>query len=99
MSSPDEEAGFVVGVSYEPIQKLLIPIQGLPYPLKSVTVSFDIPYGSVSVTKTDAGTGKVLAGATFDLISGSTVIQSMTTGADGVAIQDGGLYKLVYTIG
>ena len=84
MSSPDEEAGFVVGVSYEPIQKLLIPIQGLPYPLKSVTVSFDIPYGSVSVTKTDAGTGKVLAGATFDLISGSTVIQSMTTGADGV---------------
>ena len=30
MSSPDEEAGFVVGVSYEPIQKLLIPIQGLP---------------------------------------------------------------------
>lgn len=84
MSSPDEEAGFVVGVSYEPIQKLLIPIQGLPNPLKSVTVSFDIPYGSVSVTKTDAGTGKVLTGATFDLISGSTVIQSMTTGADGV---------------
>lgn len=84
MSSPDEEAGFVVGVSYEPIQKLLIPIQGLPYPLKSVTEPFDIPYGSVSVTKTDAGTGKVLAGATFDLISGSTVIQSMTTGVDGV---------------
>ena len=84
MSSPDEEAGFVVGVPYEPIQKLLIPIEGLPYPLQSVTVSFDIPYGSVSVTKTDANTGKVLAGATFDLISGSTVIQSMTTGADGV---------------
>ena len=84
MSSPDEEAGFVVGVSHEPIQKLLIPIQGLPNPLKSVTVSFDIPYGAVSVTKMDAGTGNVLAGATFDLISGSTVIQSMTTGADGV---------------
>ena len=84
MSSPDEEAGFVVGVPYEAIQKLLIPIEGLPYPIKSVTVSFDIPYGSVSVTKTDAGTGKVLVGATFDLISGSTVIQSMTTGADGV---------------
>ena len=84
MSSPDEEAGFVVGVPYEAIQKLLIPIQGLPYPIKSVTVSFDIPYGSVSVTKTDFNTGKVLAGATFDLISGSTVIQSMTTGADGV---------------
>lgn len=84
MSSPDEEAGFVVGVPYEPIQKLLIPIEGFPYPLKSVTVSFDIPYGSVFVTKTDAGTGKVLAGATFDLINGSTVIQSMTTGMDGV---------------
>lgn len=84
MSSPDEEAGFVVGVPYEAIQKLLIPIEGLPYPIKSVTVSFDIPYGSVSVTKTDFNTGKVLAGATFDLISGSTVIQSMTTGADGV---------------
>ena len=84
MSSPDEEAGFVVGVPYEAIQKLLIPIQGLPYPIKSVTVSFDIPYGSVSVTKTDFNTGKVLAGATFDLISGSNVIQSMTTGADGV---------------
>ena len=84
MSSPDEEAGFVVGVPYEAIQKLLIPIEGLPYPIKSVTVSFDIPYGSVSVTKSDFNTGKVLAGATFDLISGSTVIQSMTTGADGV---------------
>ena len=84
MSSPDEEAGFMVGVPYEAIQKLLIPIQGLPYPIKSVTVSFDIPYGSVSVTKTDFNTGKVLAGATFDLISGSAVIQSMTTGADGV---------------
>ena len=84
VSSPDEEAGFVVGVPYEAIQKLLIPIEGLPYPIKSVTVSFDIPYGSVSVTKTDFNTGKVLAGATFDLISGSTVIQSMTTGADGV---------------
>lgn len=84
MSSPDEEAGFVVSVPYEAIQKLLIPIEGLPYPIKSVTVSFDIPYGSVSVTKTDFNTGRVLAGAIFDLISGSTVIQSMTTGADGV---------------
>lgn len=84
MSSPDEEANFFVGVSEEAIQKVLIPQTGLPYILNAVSVSFDIPYGSVSVTKTDAATGAVLAGATFDLISGSTVIQSMTTGADGV---------------
>ena len=84
MSSPEEEAGFFVGVPQEAIQKLLIPIEGLPYPLKSVSVSFEIPYGSISVTKKDAASGAVLAGAVFDLMSGSTVIQTQTTGANGV---------------
>ena len=84
MSSPEEEAGFFVGVPQEAIQKLLIPIEGLPYPLKSVSVSFEIPYGSISVTKKDATSGAVLAGAVFDLMSGSTVIQTQTTGANGV---------------
>lgn len=84
MSSGDEEANFLVGVSEEAIQKVLIPQIGLPYPLESISLSFEVSYGSVSVKKTDANTGKVLAGATFELISGSTVIATATTGADGV---------------
>lgn len=85
MSSEDEEASFLVGVTDEAIQKVLVPQTGLPYPLKSVSITFDIPLGSVSVLKKDADSGAVLAGAAFDLISGSTVLQTVTTGADGKA--------------
>lgn len=84
MSSGDEEANFLVGVPQDAIQKVLIPQIGLPYPMKEISLSFEVSYGSVSVKKTDASTGKVLAGAIFDLISGSTVIATATTGSDGV---------------
>ncbi len=85
MSSEDEEASFLVGVTDEAIQKVLVPQTGLPYPLKSASITFDIPLGAVSVLKKDADSGAVLAGAAFDLISGSTVLQTVTTGADGKA--------------
>ena len=85
MSSEDEEASFLVGVTDEAIQKVLVPQTGLPYPLKSASITFDIPIGAVSVLKKDADSGAVLAGAAFDLISGSTVLQTVTTGADGKA--------------
>lgn len=76
MSSEDEEASFLVGVTDEAIQKVLVPQTGLPYPLKSASITFDIPLGAVSVLKKDADSGAVLAGAAFDLISGSTVLQT-----------------------
>ncbi|MBR2330687.1 MAG: hypothetical protein IKA40_05515, partial [Clostridia bacterium] len=56
---------FLVGVSDERIQKVIIPQEGEPYPLASTSVSFEVPHGSVSVTKKDADSGKMLAGAVF----------------------------------
>ena len=84
MSSGDEEANFLVGVPQDAIQKVLIPQIGLPYPMKDISLSFEVAYGAVSIKKTDASTGRVLAGATFELVSGTTVIATATTGPDGV---------------
>jgi len=42
--------------------------------------------GMIQVMKQDAQTGAMLAGATFELISGSTVIATGTTGPDGVVV-------------
>lgn len=85
MASSDEEAYFLVGVSDERIQKVIIPQEGEPYPLASTSVSFEVPHGSVSVTKKDADPGKMLAGAVFELVSSSSVLQTVTTGSNGTA--------------
>lgn len=86
VSSEDEEASFLVGVPSIEIQKVLIPQYGYPYKLKSVSVKFDMPLGSVSVTKKDVQTGAALAGATFDLLNAEgRVVQTQSTGANGVA--------------
>lgn len=86
MSSEEEEARFLVGVPSAAIQKVLIPQYGAPYALQSVSITFDVPLGAVSVRKKDAASGAALAGAVFELISGGTVLQTQTTGADGTAI-------------
>ncbi len=86
VSSEDEEASFLVGVPSVEIQKVIIPQYGAPYKLKSVSVTFEVPLGAVSVTKKGSDSGAALAGATFELLnSAGTVIQTQATGANGVA--------------
>jgi len=85
VNSDAEEASFLVGVPSVAIQKVLIPQYGYPYEMKSVTIPFEIPYGSISVIKKDAKSGAVLAGAIFELLnSAGAVVQTKTTGSDGV---------------
>lgn len=83
ISSPEEEASFLVGVPDVAIQKVLIPQPGQPYPLKSLSLSFEAAKGAVRIIKTDAEDGAPLAGATFELVSNNAVIATATTGADG----------------
>ncbi|MDD3212133.1 MAG: SpaA isopeptide-forming pilin-related protein, partial [Eubacteriales bacterium] len=84
VSSEDEEASFLVGVPSVELQKMLIPQYGSPYEMKSVSVQFEVPLGSVAVTKTDAITGAVLAGAVFELLdTAGNVLQTQTTDASG----------------
>ncbi len=86
VSSEDEEASFLVGVPSVELQKMLIPQYGSPYELKSISVPFEVPLGSVTVTKTDAVTGAVLAGAVFELVdTAGNVLQTQTTDASGIA--------------
>lgn len=85
ISSPEEEASFLVGVPDVAIQKVLIPQPGQPYPLKSLSLSFEAAKGEIRVIKTDAEDGAPLAGATFELVSNGVAIAiaTATTGADG----------------
>lgn len=86
VSSEDEEASFLVGVPSVELQKMLIPQYGSPYKLKSVSVRFEVPLGSVAVTKKDAVTGAVLVGAVFELLdTAGNVLQTQTTGASSIA--------------
>lgn len=86
VSSEDEEASFLVGVPSVEIQKVLIPQYGTPYKLKSLSVTFDVPVGSISVTKKDTQTGVTLSGATFELLNAAgSILQTQTTGSNGVA--------------
>ena len=96
VSSAEEEANFLIGVPDEAIQKVLIPQQGAPYKLQSVTVAFDAPMGGITVTKTDAATGAKLPGAVFEL-SGNGESRTQTTGADGMARFEN-LQPGVYTV-
>lgn len=94
--SAEEEANFLIGVPDEAIQKVLIPQQGAPYKLQSVTVAFDAPMGGITVTKKDAATGAKLPGAVFEL-SGNGESRTQTTGADGMARFEN-LQPGVYTV-
>ena len=96
VSSAEEEANFLIGVPDEAIQKVLIPQQGAPYKLQSVTVAFDAPMGGIVVAKKDAATGAKLPGAVFEL-SGNGESRTQTTGADGMARFEN-LQPGVYTV-
>ena len=86
ISSTDEEANFLIGVPQADIQKILIPQHGEPYPMQSIVIQFEVPYGALHVSKTDAQSDAMLAGAVFELLEGAArVVQTQTTGANGVA--------------
>ena len=85
LSSADEEANFLVGVPSVSIQKILVPLYGAPVPLKSGSVTFELSYGEISVTKKSSD-GLLLKGTVFELLnSAGSVIATATTNAKGVA--------------
>ena len=85
LSSADEEANFLVGVPSVSIQKILVPLYGAPVPLKSGSVTFELSYGEISVTKKSSD-GILLKGTVFELLnSAGSVIATATTNAKGVA--------------
>ena len=45
VSSDDEEAKFLVGVPSVAIQKIMVPIYGAPYALKTASVTFELSTG------------------------------------------------------
>ena len=97
-SMMDDEAGFYVGVPSVEIQKVLIPIESVPYPTDEAFVDFAVTFGAAVITKTDAGTGAALAGATFEVVNASgTVVATAKTGADGTAVFEN-LQAGTYTI-
>lgn len=97
-SMMDDEAGFYVGVPSVEIQKVLIPIESIPYPTDEAFVDFAVTFGAAVITKTDAGTGAALAGATFEVVNASgTVVTTAKTGADGTAVFEN-LQAGTYTI-
>ena len=86
MPSADDEARFYVGVTYEDIQKLVLPVYGEPYPILATSLDFEVPHGSVTVSKKSVQTDALLPGAVFELLSSSgSVVQTQTTGANGTA--------------
>lgn len=97
-SMMDDEAGFYVGVPSVEIQKVLIPIASVPYPTDEAFVDFAVTFGAAVITKTDAGTGAALPGATFEVINASgATVATAKTGADGtVSFED--LQAGTYTI-
>ncbi len=98
VSSDDEEASFLVGVPDAAIQKVLIPQLGVPYKLQSTSLDFELLYGAVTVTKTDAASGAVLSGAVFELLDDADqVIQTLTTDASG-AVTFSNLLPGSYTV-
>lgn len=85
LSSADEEANFLVGVPSVSIQKILVPVYGAPNVLKSGSVTFELSYGEISVTKKSSD-GILLKGTVFELLnSAGSVIATATTNAKGVA--------------
>ena len=79
ISSTSEEAFFLVGVPTTYIQKLLIPLEGTPYPLKSGSLPFELNLGAIRIIKQSAD-GMLLAGTEFELLdqSGNHVAVSIS---------------------
>ena len=85
ISSDTEEADFLVGIPEVSIQKILVPIQGTPYALKEASITFELSFGEIEVTK-KSDDGTLLKNAVFELLNSSgTVIKTATTNASGVA--------------
>ena len=98
LPSPDDEACFYVGVTDEDIQKLFLPVYGDPYPFAEVSIDFEVPHGSLTVTKANAQTGAMLPGAVFELVnSAGSVIGTQTT-SDGGSVTFSGLTPGAYTV-
>ena len=98
ISSSSEEAFFLVGVPTTSIQKLMIPMEGTPYPLKNGVLPFELDFGGIRVVKQSAD-GMLLAGTEFELLdqSGNHVAAAMTD-ESGVAAFSGltpGSYTVV----
>ena len=86
ISSDDEEANFLVGVPSVSIQKVLVPLYGSPYPLKSGSLDFELSEGEILVIK-KSDDGKLLQGAVFVLKDRyGTVIATATTSDDGTVL-------------
>ncbi len=85
ISSDAEEARFLVGVPSVTIQKIMVPIYGHPYALKSATLVFELSLGEIRVIKATAdGTG--LKGAVFELLDSSNkVLATASSNSNGVA--------------
>lgn len=89
VSSDTEEARFLVGVPSVSIQKVLVPVYGAPYSLQSTSVSFELSYGDVTVTKKSSD-GVLLRDAVFELCAGNgTVLATAVTDAKGIAVFTG----------
>lgn len=85
LSSSDEEANFLVGVPSVAIQKILVPLYGTPTPLKSGSVTFELSYGEIVVTKKSSD-GILLKGTVFELLnSAGSIVATATTAANGKA--------------
>lgn len=85
VSSSDEEARFLVGIPSVSIQKVLVPTYGVPYALKSGSVTFELSLGQIVVTKKSSD-GLLLQGTVFELLNNSgTVLATATTAANGEA--------------
>ena len=86
VSSADEEACFLVGIPSVSIQKVLVPVYGNPYPLKSASVTFELSYGEIRVTKQSTD-GLLLKDAVFELLNGSgAVVATAVTDGSGSAV-------------
>ena len=85
LSSDAEEANFLVGVPSVAIQKILVPVYGAPNILKSGSVTFELSYGEIVVTKKSSD-GILLKGTVFELLnSAGSVVATATTAANGKA--------------
>ena len=98
ISSSSEEAFFLVGVPTTSIQKLMIPMEGTPYPLKNGVLPFELDFGGIRVVKQSAD-GMLLAGTEFELLDQSgNHVATATTDESGVAAFSGltpGSYTVV----
>lgn len=84
--SADEEASFLVGIPSVSIQKVLVPVYGNPYPLKSASVTFELSYGEIRVTK-QSTEGMLLEDAVFELLNDSgTVVAAAATDESGTVL-------------